>query len=983
MNYRIALVFILFLGIYSYASSAEIPYKQYTTNHGLPHIQVQRVFQDSKGYIWVGTKGGLAKFNGDNFETIINLEHVEFIGETKNGAVIISTRDAIYTYNNFELKKILDYTKGMVLAGDTTFFICGVGHISEYNIDGDIVNKQSIEHKPTWLNSCLYNGVSGEVLFISDDCMYSYHKNKVKLLEIQSKFNVVGINSYGNDFFYYYVKLSDNELEIRDVYTNLTYLKYSKKGSGIFVEKVNNLPVERITIPLPYVFSCNILVDDYGNDIKYIEKLLNVEYTFQSIIDFDGNIWVCSDEGLFQLFNCPIASYPENFISNIWTLVEDDYGNIYAGAYMNGLYKIDFNKATYTKVKTPVYEGIPITSFYYSACKDDKNRLFFPSQEGVVMLEDGKTKLITNHICVTTAYDKNNKVVFIGAENGFGIIDQNLNVNYVIDSTKTLIPTRPSSFAIEANGNAWIGSNKNLLFYDKNEEKLTNTNTIFNNIIKGIVVTLHTDAYNNLWIGTTKGLYHFNKETQTISNVGKDIFNSYILSVNDYNNEFIIVGTSHELFFIDFKKFYDENLLYYKMYNHRNGYDGQEIASGGLFIKGSNLYVPCINGTYKVDLNGISSDYGKQNLFITNINGKGVSYSTDNKPLCFNVEKNFNNLSINFELVGFSSTTQREYSYMLEGHDDDWSNFDKQGRATYSNLKSGKYIFKLRAKFGSNLFDDNDIVQEIPIVVNMSFFREPNFYQTALLILSILLLGLAFVSFFYFKNKLKNVENKRKIKFQEVALLQTNLNSHFIFNSLTSIQNFINANDKIQANNYLVKFSRLIRKNMEASIKNTKILIGDGYNNNISVQEEIDLLTLYVQLEKMDYPDEKITFNINVQNPEILKKYIPPFFIQPFVENAVIHGVIPKDGNGTISVEFSEENDEILCKIIDDGIGRKKSEESKRKGIVTHKSRGMQLVNKRAEVLSELGYDIKINVSDNPISGTIVEIKFKIDDQYY
>ncbi|MDD3737945.1 MAG: histidine kinase [Lentimicrobiaceae bacterium] len=983
LYFRITLIAILILCRFDYALFANIPYKQYTTNHGLPHVQVQRVFQDSKGYIWVGTKGGLAKFNGDSFETIINLEYVDFIGETNDGTVVIYTKDGVYTYKNFELKKILGRNiREDILVADKSFFLYGSGYIFEYNLDGIIINKFSTENQSIKFDYIVYNRVSREILFVSDGCLYSYCQDKLKLLDGTNGFKIVDIGSWGNELFYSHVRLSDREFEIRDIYSGVTYLKYIKDGSSVVVEKVNNFPVEKLLISIPRMFSCNILVYDYGNDIKYIERLLNLEYTFESILDLDGNIWVCSDEGLFQLFNCPIVSYPKSFISNIWTLVEDDRGDTYAGAYMNGLYKIDLDKAKYTKIQTPLNNGVPITSFYFSACKDDRNRLFFPSQDGVVMLEDGKTKLITNNVSVTTAYDSKNKIVYVGARHSFGMIDENLNVNYFIDSTKKLIPTRSSSFAIEKNGNVWMGSLKNLLYYDKNENKLTNSDSIFNNILRGIVIILHIDAYDNLWIGTTKGLYHFDKATQTARSVGSDIFSSYIVSINDYNNEYIIVGTSHELFFIDFKKFYNEKALYYKMYNHRNGYEGQEIAAGGLFIKGSNMYVPCVNGIFKVDLDAISSDYGKQNLFITDINGKSVGYSSNNKPLCFKVDKNVNNVSINFELVGFSSTTQRQYSYILEGHDEKWSRYDKQGRAIYSNLKSGKYVYKIRAKRGSNLLDDEDIIQEIPIVVELSFWKEPYFYKVAFIILSVLLLVIAFVTYYYLKNKLKNIENKRKIKFQEVAILQTNLNSHFVFNSLTSIQNFINANDKLQANNYLVKFSRLIRKSMEASIKNTKILIGDGYNNNVSVQEEIGMLTLYVQLAKMDYPDEKITFDIKVQNPQILEKYIPPFFIQPFVENSVMHGLIPKEGNGNMSVEFSEENDVIVCKITDDGIGRKKSEERKKKRIATHKSRGMQLVNKRAEVLRELGYDISINISDNPIGGTIVEIKFKLENYY-
>ncbi len=230
------------------------------------------------------------------------------------------------------------------------------------------------------------------------------------------------------------------------------------------------------------------------------------------------------------------------------------------------------------------------------------------------------------------------------------------------------------------------------------------------------------------------------------------------------------------------------------------------------------------------------------------------------------------------------------------------------------------------------------------------------------------LLLLASLVFFYFLNK--NVKEKRKAnQMLLVKSLRTQMNPHFIFNALNSVNNFIAKNDEKAANKFLSEFSRLMRKVLDYSQRDF-----------ISFEEEIELNELYLKLEhfrfrdKFEYTFEKNT-EINTYDLEV-----PPMLIQPFIENAVWHGLRYKEGKGHLKISINEIENALLIKIQDDGIGRRKSEELKTANQKKYKSTGLQNVSKRVALINEIyGKNYEIQVSDlddtKEDSGTLVQIK--------
>jgi hypothetical protein len=195
--------------------------------------------------------------------------------------------------------------------------------------------------------------------------------------------------------------------------------------------------------------------------------------------------------------------------------------------------------------------------------------------------------------------------------------------------------------------------------------------------------------------------------------------------------------------------------------------------------------------------------------------------------------------------------------------------------------------------------------------------------------------------------QLQKVESeKTKVELQqqstelEMQALRAQMNPHFIFNSLNSINRFILQNNKAQASEYLTKFSRLVR-----------LILQNSQSALIPLDSELESLQLYLELEAVRF-DHHFEFKIKVDDEletDIIK--VPPLIIQPYAENAIWHGLMHKEEKGNLEIELFQEDDFLFCKITDDGVGRKKAVELKSKSASTHKSMGMQITASRIEML--------------------------------
>ena len=176
----------------------------------------------------------------------------------------------------------------------------------------------------------------------------------------------------------------------------------------------------------------------------------------------------------------------------------------------------------------------------------------------------------------------------------------------------------------------------------------------------------------------------------------------------------------------------------------------------------------------------------------------------------------------------------------------------------------------------------------------------------------------------------------------EQQALRLQMNPHFIFNSLNSIQSFVIENDTDKAINYLAKFSQLMR-----------LILSSSREIFVPLEDEIKSLSYYLEIERLRF-DSKFDYIIYVEE-NIDKEFteIPPMVIQPYVENAIIHGLLNKKDKGFLSIGFYVENDYLKCIVTDNGVGRDKAMELKQKSGLQRKSRGMLITQQRLEMLNK------------------------------
>ena len=222
-------------------------------------------------------------------------------------------------------------------------------------------------------------------------------------------------------------------------------------------------------------------------------------------------------------------------------------------------------------------------------------------------------------------------------------------------------------------------------------------------------------------------------------------------------------------------------------------------------------------------------------------------------------------------------------------------------------------------------------------------------------------------------------ENERLIKYLQVQTLQAQINPHFIFNVLGAMQNQILSANPQEANRHLVNLSKLIRRFLDSSVSSAPP--GKGMaQNEIPLEQEMELLKMYIEFEQLQRQGRFGYEVLTDKALNIANLTIPPMIIQPYVENAIKHGLLymeEGEGVGRLVITHAKNEDALCVTIEDNGVGRQRAAEIQRRSHQIYKSHGTRLVENRVAILNEMGYHIAIETNDRTGGGTVVTIKIK------
>lgn len=949
------------------------PIVNYTTHNGLPQIQVTEIFQDSRGYIWAGTKSGLVCFNGIYFKQFLPNQSIQEIKESDNGTLLIKTTNRLYRFDGNVIHQVFESIHPFAFVNaENDLWISCPPVLNLYKNDTLFhVFNPGIDLPIGGIHSFKYDS-NKKTLFYCDfsrKYIYKYTKQGFqKIITAQQNTQLV-LDKFNNDEVCM-LEYTNLYISAKNMNTKEEYYKYFFHHNNIDSILVNYIPTSHHIYENNYSY---FKIDSATCSASKI-NLDIIKAPFSVIFDKDMNIWVGSDNGLYHIMNSPFKVYDRSFMNDFWTIIKGDDGNFYGGAFKKGLYKLDFDKKQKQEIFTEREKNIKETDYYYGASKDKQGNLYFPAHFGLIKYDYHHPKKFNTGISLISKYDPFSDKIIIGQKNGIAFIDKNEDIEYAIDSSSEVVVSHPVSIEFASDSIIWVGTGKNIAQYNRNTKKF---NPLISKTSPGPqngVICMTKDSQNNIWLGGRDGLWLYRSETNSYKRVDNELIKSNIAALISPTPNLLIIGTSREVYILNLKNFYTSGELEMKLYNYRNGFIAEEVCQNGFLLDGNNLIIPSATNTSVINLKKIKFTPEFSDVRIIKVNNKKLIFNA-NKNQVLKIEKGINNVEFNFETVGFGLPTIPKFSYKLEGADKNWSEWTTQTFAHYNNLSSGKYTFKVVSQTGNSISSYTQQTDSICMKITLPFYKEPNLYKYAFFIFLLLSTIIVYFGWSRFRYKIKVSEREQKIKYLEIATLQAQLNPHFIFNFLSSVQSLISSKKPEVANSYLVKFSRLMRAYMESSIKSSKVLSGLNSSNENTIAEEVNLLKMYIDLEAMKHKPGKINYNINVSDNNLLNKTIPPMIIQPLVENAIKHGILPKDETGNITISFTGGTDYLECTIEDDGIGIEQSEVFQTQSIKLYQSRGIELINKKIKILNELGHNIHFKYLKVD-KGTTVKIHF-------
>ena len=1026
---RFIFIFILFcfstISLAQNQHSSLKNYRHLTVEQGLPSNNITCFSKDSEGFMWVGTTGGLIRYDGSeilNFRydesdtSSISGNHIVSIAMEGDSIMWVGTARKGLNKFRFKTQKFQRYFPKLKVPGSipseevitlqhdangNLWVGFHRGGFCKYNRDEDSFEKIDLPvfddlrdtRQSRIIKKFLFDKNDDHVvwvitiyqLFRYDDRdksfkVFSYYDNNSKN---QNNVAGLGYGIFGQDGKIYIpsnkrgVMVFDPKTEEWNAYDEIefnpinirenSYRTIEQRDSTSFWVGSRTRGLAILDLKKGYIFPIDSCVEENQ------DQLCKLYINCMDMNEPEGH-WVGTNGGLrlynkignqFDIYQHTVATQDLKNRQTVVAIYQNDGDGFYYGGYAGeGIYYLNLLDKTKTLIRPPGK---------YNPGKHTE--MFFTRK--ILPLNDS-TLIILSSNALFKLYTKSKRMVEI--KTGltyakeyfyFHRIFRHSDATYYLSSRYNGIYRLSPDFQVIDH-----------LFHDpNNKNSMVSSNYIFE---------ISEDPNGNVWIGTEDGFSVYNPLSKSFTN------SSYLERLDSIPQLKIIFkikrAPDSSLWFIDARdKGVKIEYPYTKPYVFKPIITGSnaltERLANILFTKDGKTILPTVNGMSIINESGVIERYNdKQGLpglrtigpiqeltdgrIVIGSNKNIVFFHPDslygfpkNLPIyissisIFNerLDTNLNELtrkgltltykenffSINLGIINYDNPEEYKLSYRLKGLNDEWiTNDDK--KAVFTNVPGGKYVFEAR------IFDRNDEFIEnslsIPLEIIPPFWKTLWFKIVGFSIF--ILIGLAFyfirINSIQREERLKTEFNKR-IANMELSALRAQMNPHFLFNSLNSIRNKIVNNKPVEADKYLVKFSRLVRQVLQNSREKL-----------INLKDEMETLNLYIDLESSRF-EHRFDYELIVENGLKLEELrIPPLLVQPYVENAIWHGLMQKEANGKVIISISLVEGSLRIAIEDDGIGREKAKNLKSKTALKRQSMGMGITGDRLEIIEKI-----------------------------
>jgi len=947
------------------------PYKQYTLRDGLSQMQAMCIIQDSRGYIWVGTKEGLNCFNGEKIVSYKEKDglvssYIQDLAEDKAGNIWISTRDGLACFNG---SKITSYPhKDQVYieispTPDGKIWYAGMDH-NKKNMLGYFENEKYIDKTdilPNKNGGLLFEYCKKENSFIVANLkdIYELKNNKIRhLLSCENEFGLVRNDStilvYEHDThdilrFWEYQK---SKLVYIGTYTADSMMSSRVKGNYTFHDPIHNTIINL-------------------NQKELIKnEITSIEIT-NCLVDKDNHLWLATEEGLLQIFSGGFETYKREFLPVIWSMVEDLDHNLWFASYNYGLNKFDGNSLKHYSAEMLREYAI---NFYFQPQVDKRGILYFPNNYGIFYTDGKSFGAIRRDPCLATFYDKEKDLLYGGSRKYVEVYNKDHQlVRTIGESDGMEFKGYISSFEKDHSGYIWMGGFSGLCRYNWDTKTVTNYNRDNGKLPSDGVLSIFTTTNGRTWFGGTHGLLWYDSKSDTVRKIEQEEISGSVNFVTAIDSTWLVFSQSTGVYLMDLKKFNRSGAVELYFFNENNGFLGIDPGqNGALTDSKGNIWMTTSTEVVKLEPKKLDLKNYSVNVRISHFDGQRLPF--DQKEI--SLPKNDRTAIVQFEAICFNRPKSAQYSWKIEGQKRDWSPWQEEDYAVLTDLQDGESQIQVRVRILG--LPNAEAITAMPLVVNLAIWKQDWFFPTLLGLVSLLVL---FSISMLYQTRMRMLQVNKQAKMFQLQAILSQMNPHFIFNVMASLQSMIITANIEKANEYLVKMSNLVRGFLESSISTSISKSNDLRKSELPLQNALEVIHNYIQFQQLIYPD-KFDYEIFI-SPEIdpLHQLLPPMLIQPFVENAIRHGLLQKKDKGMLRVSITRTaKNHLNIEIADDGIGIKKVGEMIRRSNLLYTSRGKELTLNRIKLLNELGYNIHFDTVSSDL-GTKVTITIGYDEK--
>lgn len=970
MNTYIAIIALVFL-FNGVCAQTVLQVKKYTIENGLKNEHVYCAATDALGFVWFGGPKYLQRFDGIAFKTYEDSLGVDAIVACKTGGIIYLRSDGALVKITHTLsgsvQKVLVVSKSVknivsLCLDDRERLWMATAHNEVYFFDlrtsittavgtfrgvtkilqshkGEIMafGQQGVywikskgtqfifENFDKSLTEPVFDAAIGDgnsiwvltkqkLLKYKDHIKHEYKTNVVfnntKTQLIYSKITV------GQKSELY---LSSNDgLIVFNTSSKQFYKPEFIDGNGsaiknVFISCLNYQAAKLLWIgTLSGVLLCDFKAQIFNN-IYTVDNLKPL--TIRSIIEVGKDTFLCGtfNDGLYYVFDNKKTNKLQKVILNkkmpfssqvsalgyntVNTIFKDSRGEVWVGT---NSHLIKFSGSTRKQEVLP-----PL--FVWSIVEDPSGVLWFAGREGVITKYNPKSKLLETFTSGSSTY-ATTKFWHLSRYKNYLLIATSKGVTYFNTTTNRFDNSWPQGEQMKKFISSpcwWIEQRKGMLLFA-------------------------TEGQGLIAIDTITGL------AEKFTEVGKNVYG--ICKVND-QKMWLIIDNALVWYDIENRKTETFNKQKGLIANRYSFHGFCKLRNGDIALGGS-LGITTISPK-KMQEYTITKNIQLSSFQVMLQEYADISHN--NAIIQLPYDKN--NVSFNMAELSFSSGFNESYLYKLQGADKHWNSNSFQSAVNYTNLAPGSYTLEVKARYGETAR------------ALLSFIIMPPFWQTTwfrlliIIVIALILTAIMWLRIRAIKNKYLD---KRRLLEAELKAAKLQMNPHFIFNSLTSIQNFVLKNNRIEASTYLSKFSLLMRLVLDYSSEQT-----------ITVREEIEFISAYLELETLRF-ENKIKWTIAVDETIDTERSIPALLIQPIVENAIVHGVGPKQYGGTITVLVQDLGGYIKVEVSDTGVG---CNQQTKEGFI-HKPQGINILQTRLK---------KINTMYNTSASLITEDLLNVD----